>query len=125
MQDVRLTIMDTRTFGERFRLARSAAKLSQAAVAKACGKSRGAISQWESGLVADVDAKALKLAARKMRVSVDYLLDGEDPPKPLDLPESISAHWPLLTESQRLEIAEEIRKKAELNRSILDELAGQ
>lgn len=125
MQDVRLIIMDNKTFGERFRLARTAAKLSQAAVAKACGKSRGAISQWESGLVEEVEARALKLAARKMRVSVDYLLDGEDPPKPLDLPEAISACWPLLTESQRLEIAEEIRKKAELNRSILDELAGQ
>jgi transcriptional regulator with XRE-family HTH domain len=117
--------MDTQSFGDRFRLARTTAKLSQAEVAKACGKSRGAISQWESGTVADVDARALKLAARKMRVSVDYLLDGEDPPKPPDLPEVISAHWPSLTEAQRQEIAEDIRKKAELNRSILAELANQ
>jgi transcriptional regulator with XRE-family HTH domain len=125
MQDVRLTIMDTKAFGERFRMVREAQKLSQAAVAKACGKSRGAISQWESGLVKDVDARALKLAAKKMRVSVDYLLDGEDPPKPLDLPAAILAHWAYLTETQRLEIAEEVRKKAELNRAILDELTGQ
>jgi transcriptional regulator with XRE-family HTH domain len=117
--------MDTKAFGDRFKLARTAQKLSQSAVAKACGKSRGAISQWESGLVADVDARALKLAAKKMRVTVDYLLDGEDPPKPLDLPKLISDHWEFLTEAQRLAIAEDIRNKAELNRSILDELTGQ
>ena len=125
MADVRLTIMDTKTFGERFRLARTAAKLSQAAVAKACGKSRGAISQWETGLVSEVDARTLKLAARKMKVTVDYLLDGEDPPTPIDLPEVISEHWGSLTEAQRLEITEEIRKKAELNRAILAELTNQ
>lgn len=94
-------------------------------MAKACGKSRGAISQWETGLVCEVDARALKMEARKMKVSVDYLLDGEDPPKPLDLPNIISEHWGLLTESRRLEIAEAIRQKAELNRSILAELANQ
>jgi transcriptional regulator with XRE-family HTH domain len=125
MADVRLTIMDAKTFGERFRLARLAQGLSQAAVAKACGKSRGAISQWETGLVSEVDARTLKLAARKMKVTVDYLLDGEDPPKPLDLPEVISAHWGSLTEAQRIEITEEIRKKAELNRAILAELTNQ
>jgi transcriptional regulator with XRE-family HTH domain len=119
------SIMDTKTFGERFRLARTAAKLSQADVAKACGKSRGAISQWETGSVAEVDARALKLAARKMRVSVDYLLDGEDPPPAVDLPAEISACWPLLTEAQRRELAEIARQQADQNRSILDELSRQ
>lgn len=66
------------SLAERIVTARKAAKLSQEALAKACGVSRAAVAQWEGGETSPKHTN-LAPAAAKLGVSVAWLLgEGDD-----------------------------------------------
>lgn len=120
MSCLHLVIMEPREFGQRFKAARAAAGRTQQEVARACGKTRGAVSQWESGLVNDVDARALAAAADYMGVTLDYLLGRSESPPQARVPSDIDTEdWQILTHDQREAVTAEIRKLAEHNRKLL------
>ena len=55
---------------------RTHAKISQAALARACGVSRNAVSMWESGETKSLDAAYLFSAARMLGVNPEWLATG-------------------------------------------------
>lgn len=55
---------------------RSHARISQAALAKACGVSRNAVSLWESGETKSLDAAYLFNAAKILGVNPKWLATG-------------------------------------------------
>ncbi len=55
---------------------RSHARISQAALAKACGVSRNAVSMWESGETKSLDAAYLFKAAKILGVNPKWLATG-------------------------------------------------
>jgi transcriptional regulator with XRE-family HTH domain len=61
--------------GARMRLTRERLGLYQAAIAKACKVTVGAVSQWEDGSVVPTLAHA-KAAAKRLRVSPAWLTFG-------------------------------------------------
>ena len=75
------------TLGEKIREARSKYGLSQEQLAEKMSVSRSAVAKWETdkGLP---DVGNLKLLARLLNVSVDQLLDEEEPANPSVLRES-------------------------------------
>lgn len=66
------------TFGEKLKQARTTAKLSQEELAGKLCVSRSAIAKWETdkGLP---DIQNLKMIARVLNISIDYLLDDSTP----------------------------------------------
>ena len=73
------------TLAMRIKQARDEAGLSQAALGKACGVSRNAVSQWESGETRPASARLLKIAA-VTGMDAEWLLAGrgnmgKTPPK--------------------------------------------
>ena len=70
-------------FAEKLKLLRIQNRLSQEALAKACGVSRQAVSKWELSLSVPQMDRLLHLS-RLFRVSADYLMnpDFESPEKP-------------------------------------------
>ena len=69
------------TLGQRIRAARNRLKLSQETVAEALGITKQAVSGWERGRETPEVPKLVPLA-RKLKVPVDWLLDGDgDPPE--------------------------------------------
>lgn len=126
---LQFSIMDSRTLGERLRLARTRARLTQDQVAARCGISRSLISQWETGVVHEVSAGNLACAARVLRVSLDWLLEGDGngiaEPAPAAYGEhaDLLALWADLTDSQRSALLERMRGLAAHNRELLAELS--
>jgi transcriptional regulator with XRE-family HTH domain len=131
---VKIALNDMKTFGERVSDARKRKGLSQDQIAQAAGVSRSAIAQWETGRVENVDARALRGAARALGVSVDWLLDGEAVGAAQE--EAAAYHagpsgglllecWSDLTEAQRRELLERACADAEHNRAVLTELRGR
>jgi transcriptional regulator with XRE-family HTH domain len=126
--------MISSTVGSRIKHARLAAKLTQRQLAKPCGVTRSAISQWETGTVQGIDATALNAAAKALGVSLDWILFGksdavpmakiaEDPPPyVVDPPAGLAANWSRLTAAQQADIAAKVQALADLNASILAEL---
>ena len=65
------------TFGEKLKLARKEAGLSQEQLAEKMSVSRSAIAKWESDKGMP-DVNNLKVLAQLLNVSIDYLLDDEE-----------------------------------------------
>lgn len=65
------------TLGERIKYARKrlVPKMTQEALAKACGVSREAVSQWESGSSKSLTGENLVAAAKALQVRVEWLLN--------------------------------------------------
>lgn len=117
-----LTTMDAQAFGARLRSCRKSRRLSQAAVAKAGGISRPAISQWENGETEKVDAEALCKIADFLDTTADYLLFGKPTAK---IVEDLAENWYRLTPSQRGAICDQVRDQAAENKSIYDTMRQQ
>ena len=63
---------------ERIKNSRIAAKMTQEELARAVGKTRNAVAQWESG-VAHPRPNTLEDIAGALKISVDWLLTGKTP----------------------------------------------
>jgi transcriptional regulator with XRE-family HTH domain len=130
MVSLHFTIMNPRTLGERLREARLRVHLTQDQLASRCGISRSLVSQWETGVVQDISAANLVRAARALRVSLDWLLEGdgdgigEQPAGYAPDPE-LAELWDALTESQRGALLEKIRALVAHNRELLEQLTGR
>lgn len=66
--------------GERIRQRRKELKLSQEALGKIVGVTKGAVSQWESNPKASLAGENLLGTARALKVSPDWLLTGRGSP---------------------------------------------
>jgi transcriptional regulator with XRE-family HTH domain len=64
--------------GERIRMARQAAGLTQAGLARAVGVSRSAVAQWETDRSGQVGGNLTRIA-QVLGVAVEYLLTGRQP----------------------------------------------
>jgi transcriptional regulator with XRE-family HTH domain len=126
--------MDSTTLGQRLHRARDTARLTQEQLARRIGVTRSAISQWESGMVSNISAAHLLATAKVLRVSLDWLLSGEDG---MEIAEDAAAPylyaepsesdllplWRQLTTSQRTAMLAQIRELAEHNAALLAELS--
>jgi transcriptional regulator with XRE-family HTH domain len=124
--------MHAKTLGDRLRQARDNRALTQDQLAQRIGVSRSLISQWENGIVQEIGASHLWQAARTLKVSLDWLLEGDDEPAcaeppPIDysiIPAALVTAWAGLTQAQRAELLAEAERRAAHNRALLAELAG-
>lgn len=124
--------MQSSTLGNRLRHAREHAKLTQAQLADRVGVTSSAISQWETGAVSRISAANLRRTAAVLRVSLDWLLSGEDGHEvseesadyqfiePAD--GELMALWHQLTSTQRAALLDQVRALAEHNSQLLAEL---
>jgi transcriptional regulator with XRE-family HTH domain len=125
--------MITATTGERIRQARERLDLTQDQLAKACGVSRSAVSQWETGGILRIEAAKLNAAARRLGVTLDWLLfgseasTGERVAEGRDIYQPVTAtniqdFWPLLTKTQQADLVQRAQDMADMNARILEEL---
>ncbi|WP_279100846.1 XRE family transcriptional regulator [Bartonella apis] len=68
----------TMNLKERIKNSRIAAKMTQEELAKAVGKTRNAVTQWESG-ASRPRLNTLEVIAEALNVSIDWLLTGNTP----------------------------------------------
>lgn len=133
MSGVAFVIMITTSTGDRIRQARKRQGLTQDQLAKACGVTRSAVSQWESGGIQGIEAANLHAAARYLGVTVDWLLSGSEPATVDRVAEGsdiyqtagglqIHDFWPLLTKTQQAELLQRAQDMAAMNAAILAEL---
>ena len=67
------------TMGDRIRRLREGQNLTQLELAKECGVTKGAVSQWELGGTQNIKLKSwLKLLAT-LHTTAEYLVSGETP----------------------------------------------
>jgi DNA-binding XRE family transcriptional regulator len=66
------------TMGQRIRTLREAQRMTQTDLAKAVGVSRGAVAQWELGIVANIRLQAFLRLCQVLRTDPQYLLFGSD-----------------------------------------------
>lgn len=106
MAALEFSLMDASTLGQRLRLARENARLTQEQLGDRVGVTHGAVSQWETGAVSRISATNLRRTASVLRVSLDWLLSGEDGPGLPTMPETTSrlrprtlSCWPFGTSS--------------------------
>jgi transcriptional regulator with XRE-family HTH domain len=77
--------METKTsIGERIRAAREAAGLSQDQLAELTGMSKTTVSNWERGVM-NPRVRELPDLRRLLKVSIDYLVCGDEPRLPARL----------------------------------------
>lgn len=96
---------------------RTHAKISQAALAKACGVSRNAVSMWESGETKSLDAAYLFNAAGALGVNPKWLATGNGSKLPTTAqpPLSDNAHSsPDVRRKKLLEIFDDLSPQAQL-----------
>ena len=67
------------TIGQRILRLRENAGLSQEDVGKACGRSRVAVTKWESGETANLKLSNLTALCNLFSVTYDYLIEGKNP----------------------------------------------
>jgi len=66
------------TMGDRIKLLRQARNLTQEQVAKACGITKSAVSQWENGLTSNVKLPTVLALVDVLRTDLAYLVYGAD-----------------------------------------------
>ena len=54
-------------------------KISRAALAKSVGCTQQAVGQWERGDIKEISAERLRLTAKQLGCSIEYLLTGDKP----------------------------------------------
>jgi transcriptional regulator with XRE-family HTH domain len=121
MDQVTLEIMNPEEIGKRIKQARLAKGLKQHELGRLSGVSESAVSQWESGRIKQIMGPTLRKLASALKVSIDWLLEGEDAPARAedDAPDSLA--WEYLTSKQREDFNRQIREAAEHNRSLLEQ----
>lgn len=75
------------TIGQRIKMAREAAQLSQDELGAACGTKRQTIFKYESGLITNIPSDRLEKIAKVLNVTPAYLMGWEEQP------ESSSGTW--------------------------------
>lgn len=116
-------IMDTQTFAERIKQAREARGWTQAQLAARIGVSRPTISQWEAGQTDKVKGAHLLAAARALDRDPNWLFSGESR---YELPtQELRRLWDRLTDSQKAQMLAELKRQAEHNDALLQELAAR
>jgi transcriptional regulator with XRE-family HTH domain len=78
-------IVTAETMGDRIRVLRGARNLTQTKLAELCGVSRGAVAQWELGMVENIRLKAVLRLVEVLGTDVAYLVYGQAR-KPQGLP---------------------------------------
>lgn len=78
----RFSVLCMTTMGQRIQQMRKAKQLTQEALGKACGVSKGAISQWENGTITDMKAEAALDCALALDTTVAWLVREEGPRTP-------------------------------------------
>jgi transcriptional regulator with XRE-family HTH domain len=120
--------MKPNDFGQRLRDLRTQRGFTQEQVASAASLTRSTISQWESGLVAKVDAEPLLRVARYLGTSLDWLIEGrasaaaEERAPYHVIPAALLDCWSDLTASQQAALVDTACQQAEHNRALLKEL---
>lgn len=66
------------TMGDRIRTLREARKLSQEALGKLVGVTKGAVSQWESGSTKNIKLETFLALLEVLRTDYEYLVYGAD-----------------------------------------------
>jgi transcriptional regulator with XRE-family HTH domain len=66
------------TMGDRIKLLRQARNLTQEQVAKACGITKSAVSQWENGLTSSIKLPTVLALVDVLRTDLAYLVYGAD-----------------------------------------------
>ena len=123
--------MHAKTLGARLLNARRNENLTQQQIAQKIGVSRSLISQWENGDIEEIGASNLYAAAKLLRVSMDWLLEGEHDaiaeaqPPAYDELSAFTESWRYLTTRQRAELVEQAAQLAEHNRALLAELSDK
>jgi DNA-binding XRE family transcriptional regulator len=67
---------DVETMGQRIRICRESQGMTQHQLAKAVGVSRGAVAQWELGIVANIRLQAFLRLCEVLRTTPQYLIFG-------------------------------------------------
>jgi DNA-binding XRE family transcriptional regulator len=67
---------DVQTMGQRIKTLREAQGMTQQGLAKAIGVSRGAVAQWELGIVVDIRLQAFLRLCEALRTTPHYLIFG-------------------------------------------------
>lgn len=73
---------DVETMGDRIRHLRLARGLTQGELAKLCGVTTSAVSQWEIGSTANIKLKAFLALAHALRTDFEYLIYGPERKEP-------------------------------------------
>jgi DNA-binding transcriptional regulator YiaG len=66
------------TMGDRIKLLRESRKLTQAELGKLCDVTGSAVSQWETGLTANIKLRTFLLLAHALRTDFEFLVYGPD-----------------------------------------------
>lgn len=90
-----------RNIGQRFRLARSRNGYTLEQVARRCGLSRNAVAKWESGAAFPIP-EHLAVVAELYRVSLDWLVRGQDETSSGDEESLLAAYRAMSLKRQRL-----------------------
>lgn len=96
----------TDTFGQRILYALEYRKLLKVELAKACGMSPSAVTQWIDGTTKTYDASKVLKAAKFLRVRLEWLLENAGPMEDLTDPEAseIGRLFALLPEGEKIRL---------------------
>ena len=89
------------SIGDRIKIARKKAGLTQQKLAERVRVSRAAVAQWESGETKGLKPENLVLAAEKLAISIKWLATGEGPvaSSPSDIPDQVLKLARLITKA--------------------------
>src|SRR5262245_37700059 len=77
-------VAEKKAMGARIRSAREAMSFTQVDFGKQCGKDDNTVSRWERGDIAP-EALTLGRIGRVANVSLDWLVNGKEPPAPCEV----------------------------------------
>lgn len=75
---VRTYPYDVETMGDRVKSLRQARGLTQEQLAKACGVTKSAVSQWESGTTSNIKLPTVLALVSALKTDLAYLVYGAD-----------------------------------------------
>lgn len=120
------TILPDMDTGERIKQVRAHLGLSQAELGALAGVSKSAVSQWERGLTLP-ERDALMALQRARMISAEWVMHGRgnmfERDQLVDEEPDLTRSWRLLTQEEQSELLAVIKKKAEHNRSVMEQLA--
>lgn len=119
-----IPIMRSMSIGDQIKRARAELGISQTAIAKQFGISRAAVAQWENGTTRPDSDKLVELASI-LKLSLATMLEGDDLARPAmrEPQDELVKAMELLTNEQRQDFLDQIKKTAATNKAIMEQLA--
>lgn len=103
--NIMLNTDTAKTLGQRIKLARQSADMSQADLARSVGVTRGAVTHWEKDSIGNLKNEHLYAVADATRVNPRWLATGKGSMRPLDnLPPSLIAKLQMLSDDELREV---------------------